>query len=329
MRQLTSAMNTYATSYEDRIASFTWQPRATLGGQPRYGGTEYADIRARMASIGPNEPHTTTAALQAVDIMRRRTGMTQTEMGMIGGWVPHVWYTHLILQDFLAARLPEKLVVSPADRHRLNWQRDAGRLYWQGYWLPFQPEQYQLNSATSYGGTLWRNVFSSSYQFVPASFDQLQSQGIRQAAGTTVSGRLYQNGDENVFFVSQFNRLGGLRMSDVSFPSQKTVMHDNEDRHFQKNEALFYAFPEAKVMVAMFDGSVGPRPTREANPGWYPIQPRSPLPTRFVYNLNGQQLWRAQRASQGSLFGYYRWTRGGLKGIDVGGREISSGQPIN
>ncbi len=316
--QILTALNSYSTTYEDRIASFTWQPRATAGGQPRYGGTDDPQIRGLMNGAGPGTAHTTTAAYQAVDIMRRRTGGDQTNKPIISGWIPHVWYTHLVLQDYLAARLPEKLVVSTADRHRLNWQRDAGRLYQDRFWMPFQPNP---------GGTGWRWAYSSSYQYVPASYDYWQSANVRQPTGSAPARRIRQ-GQEHTYVIPAGNRLGGLRMSDVAFPSQKVFLHDNEDRHFQK-EPVYFGYPDARVILGNYDGSVEARMTSTTNPGWRPNQPSSPAPTTYAYDKTGQP-WRAQRGTRpANVAAHYRWTRGGLKGIDVGGREISTGQPIN
>lgn len=321
-RQLTQAVNSYSTNYEDRIASQTWRAPTVQGGAPIYPGSQYADIRQRMASLTPSSPDTDAAGAQVVDIIRRRTGLDE-QAGIITGWIPQVYYTHLVLQDYLAARLPEKLVVSPGDRHRLNWQREGGRLYWEGYWLPFQPSDYQLGSGgTAASGAGYRWVFSSSYQFVPASYDHYQSVDVRSPQSQARLRRMLQIG-WNSYSTPGDSRLGGLRMSDVAFPSQKVLMHDFEQRHF--GERLHYAEPTARVIVGMFDGSVDVLATREANAGWHPHNPAWPIGLRFVYSP-GDQPWNAPMAHQGSLFGYYRWTRGGLRGIDFGGREINSGQ---
>ena len=330
--QLTTAMNTYTSTYEDRIPTFTWRPRMTPGGQPDWGGSEYADIRARMNALNGNTAgaHNDAAALQAVDIMRRRTGNDQTGgMAIIQGWIPHVWYSHLVKQDYLASRLPEKLVVSTADRSRLNWQRDAGRQYMEDFWAPYQPNPNQVHQ--------WRWIYSSSYTTVPAAFDVNQSRGLRQPTGTIVSGRMYQTPGipANTIYVTQYNRLGGALLSDVSFPSEKVYMYDEVDRHFA-SEDRYFAFPDARVLVAMFDGSVDARRHDTANPGWQPQIPRSPIPTRLNYTaaMEPSRPWRPQvaqheRGMASSLIAAYRWTRGGLKGVDFGGREIGTGQPIN
>ncbi len=328
--QLSTAMNTYTSTYEDRIPTFTWRPRMTPGGQPMWGGSDYPDIRARMNALNGQAAgsHNDAAALQAVDIMRRRTGGDQTSgMAIIQGWIPHVWYSHLVKQDFLAARLPEKLVVSTADRHRLNWQRDAGRPFMEDFWAPFQPQPTP---------TLWRWLYSSSYTTVPAAFDVNQSLGLRQFSGTVVSGRMYQSPTgANFIFVNANNRLGGARLSDVSFPTQKVYMYDEVDRHFARQDRYF-AFPDSRVLLAMFDGSVTAERTDRTNPGWQPNNPRSPVPSRlnYVASMEPQRPWRPQVAQHemgigSNLPAHYRWTRGGLKGVDVGGREISTGQPIN
>lgn len=316
--QILTALNSYSTNYQDRIASFTWQPRATTGGQPRYGGTDDPQIRQLMNSAGPGTVHTTTAAYQAVDIMRRRTGGDQTNKPIITGWVPHVWYTHLVMQDFLASRLPERLVVSTADRNRLNWQRDAGRSFQRNEWAPFQP---------SPAGSGWRWAYSSSYQYVPASYDYWQSTNVRQPSGPAVQARLYQT-VENTYFVNANNRLGGLRFSDVAFPSQKVFLHDNEDRHFHK-EPVYFGYPEARVILGNFDGSVEARLTSTTNPGWRPNAPSMAAPTTYAYDKTNEP-WRAQRGNRpASVAAHYRWTRGGLRGVDHGGREIRTGQPMN
>src|SRR5690606_31909379 len=110
------------------------------------------------------------ATIQAIDILHRRAdrGAGPGRMTVPPSWIPHVLYTHLVLQDYLAARLPEKLVVCPEDKHRLNWQKDPIELHDRGFWQPYQEPP---------GGTgpvpdaQKRWPYSSSYQIVPASYD--------------------------------------------------------------------------------------------------------------------------------------------------------------
>ncbi|MCC5787043.1 MAG: prepilin-type N-terminal cleavage/methylation domain-containing protein [Phycisphaerales bacterium] len=316
-RQLAIAVNSYATTYQDLIGGFTWRGPTIPGGRPDYSGTEYPDIRNHMESL--NSPASTSAAAaQAVDIMRRRAGLEVNEARVPPAWIPHVYYTHLVYQDFLAARLPEKLVVNPADRVRLNWQREQGRLFWDGYWAPLSPEAYALRTP----GFRW--VFSSSYQYVPASYDRLQSTDVRNPSTRLAAERLSQDGNNHFNYTSSpNNQFGRQKMTVVAFPSQKVLLSDSVARHFGKSE-VYAMYPQARLPVTMFDGSVQVRETSEANLGWKPRQAGNPLPSVITYSPDR---WEAPvpSGSGEQVFGHWRWTRGGLRGIDFGS-EIQTGQ---
>jgi hypothetical protein len=75
--------------------------------------------------------------------------------------------------------------------------------------------------------------------------------------------------------------------------------------------------------LLFFDGSVVDRKTIDANLGWQPNAP-SGGPTLVRY-----QPYRYEPpTSNGQLAeifpGRYRWTRGGLKGVDFGGSEVTN-----
>lgn len=299
-RQLAQATNTYSNTFQDRIPNFT-----------RNTGRTDADL-----SVPAGAAPVQLAAAQAVQIMRDRTGGDTTIMPLRSNWIPHVLYSHLVLQDFMAARLPERLVVSPADTVRLNWQRDGGRLFWENYWAPLQP-------TPGNGVQNWMLPFSSSYQFVPATYDYNQSTNVR-----AIMARVHQSGGSyNTYTTSNQVRLGDTRISDVAFPSNKVLLHDTEQRYYGKQN-VYFAFQDARLPVTMFDGSVRIEITENANPGWDPTRPTSAIPTRFDY-VPDDEPWLAQRRATDPVrvFGYYRWTRGGLRGIDFNGSEIGTGQP--
>ncbi|MFG0314528.1 MAG: hypothetical protein ACF8LL_10125, partial [Phycisphaerales bacterium] len=65
-----------------------------------------------------------------------------------------------------------------------------------------------------------------------------------------------------------------------------------------------------------FDGSVTVRNTSDSNPGFRPRDPTNPDPTLIKVDFRANELYP----------GYYRWTRGGLGGIDFGGDEIGTGR---
>eukprot|EP01026_Neomeris_dumetosa_P028163 TRINITY_DN22833_c0_g2_i2.p1 TRINITY_DN22833_c0_g2~~TRINITY_DN22833_c0_g2_i2.p1 ORF type:complete len:204 (+),score=1.54 TRINITY_DN22833_c0_g2_i2:396-1007(+) len=146
MKQLGIALNSYSTDFQDRVASFTWNSRE--------GRSQWTDLEGQRLQGGVN-----SSSAQAIDIIRRRTGR-DTDLRLQPNWIPNVYYSHLVLQDYMAARLPEKLVVCPEDRNRLDWQVDPVNLYENGFWGDQQPDQ-----------NTQRWPYSASYQYSPALYD--------------------------------------------------------------------------------------------------------------------------------------------------------------
>jgi prepilin-type N-terminal cleavage/methylation domain-containing protein len=290
LKQFGFAMGTYSADYQDRIYAFTWNtPRDIVQfRQSKEGGP-----------LTAGDPIAGSAA-QATDIIRYRAN--RPDFNQPGAWIPNVLYTHLVVNDYLAQKLPEKMVVSPMDRHRLNWQQDPQELFDSNYWFPFQETASNPNI---------RWPYSSSYQVVPASYD----------AGPTYSQRIYQ-GTHRSYFVPPTAKIGGLRITAVDAPASKVFMHDNVDR-YSKN-ALYFGFPDAKVTMAMFDLSASQRVTDDANIGWHPGRTDASTGSMRYQYLPGA--WEPQARSGATVDGYYRWTRGGLKGVDYGGTEINTGQ---
>jgi prepilin-type N-terminal cleavage/methylation domain-containing protein len=291
LKQFGFANGTYSADFQDRIYAFTWndqndviQFRQSKEGGPLTGGTPIA-----------------ASAAQATDIIRYRAN--RPDFNQPGGWIPNVLYTHLVVNDYLAQKLPEKMVVSPMDRHRLNWQEDPEELFDSNYWFPFQ-------EPASVSNIRW--PYSSSYQVVPASYD----------GGTSPSQRIGQ-GTHRTYQVPGNAKIGGLRITAVDSPASKVFMHDNVDR-YSKTE-LYFAFPDAKVTTLMYDLSASQRVTDDANVGWDPRAPET-LDQPLEYSFVGGSQWEPQARAGSTVKGYYRWTRGGLRGVDFGGTEINTGQ---
>lgn len=302
IRQFGTATGTYAADFEDRIFAFTWD-RDTVG------ETEYSDLD------GPYGNATEAAAAQAVDIMRRRGD--RLDIPRINNWIPHIYYTHLVVNDFLAQRLPEEMVVCPEDRHRLDWQQDPRNLFDEGYWEPFQPDATPTHK---------RWAYSSSYIPVVASFDYYQSASIK-VHGPIVNRRIQQfNGNFNTYSVNGNSRLGDLKLASVAFPSSKVHMYDEFSRHYGKN-VYYFIDQEAREPLLMFDGSSRVSVSSDANLGWTPRNPPradylikyNPRPADAWYPTprgGDQDIWPAR----------YNYTRGGLQGLDFGGEPIDTGQ---
>jgi len=293
-KQFGVATGTYAADFEDKIFSFTWK-----GGEP--APTEFDDLRMADTDLQ-------AAANQAVHILRKRAD--REDIAPITGWIPHVLYTHLVLNDYLAQRLPEKMVVSPEDKNRLLWQSDP-RAYDNCEFTP-NPGCGQANTK--------RWPYSSSYQVIPASYsvDMLRTRGGRTERPVT-QGTTHR-------FYSQGFPLGRRKFNDVQFPSGKVHMFDSEQRHFTKRN-LYHAYPISRVPLLFFDGAVNVKVTGDANQGFNPNRPTSELPTRYRYVPDAWEAPTLSGERADIVIGYYKFTRGGLSGVDFGGTEINTGQP--
>ncbi|MCC6661597.1 MAG: prepilin-type N-terminal cleavage/methylation domain-containing protein [Phycisphaerales bacterium] len=290
MKQIGTATHSYAADYQDRIFAFTWKKGMALSKWPELNNAT-TDLVA--------------AANQAVDIFRRRAD--REDIPQILGWIPHVYYTHLVIQDYLASRLPEKLVACPEDRVRLLWQTDPkafdlGMLQPCPSGVPGDPNQKR-----------W--PYSSSYDTTTSAYDR----GKRP-------DRITQAGVHNGYFVPNSANLGNTKLGDVQFPADKVHMHDRYQRHTGKTQ-IYFGYPQAKVPLLMHDSSVNIFSTDDCNKGWVPTAPTSGAPTTYTYQPD---VWEAPTLNGQpgqTVTGYYRWSRGFLRGIDFNGTEVYTGQP--
>jgi hypothetical protein len=105
-------------------------------------------------------------------------------------------------------------------------------------------------------------------------------------------------------------------------------LFDMQQRHFGSGPQWFYAIEDVREPLLFFDGSVRVETTGECNEGFNPKWPRSSAPTWYHYDptILGFEPQTRSGDQYDVVKGYYRWTRGGLKGIDYGGGEINTGQ---
>jgi prepilin-type N-terminal cleavage/methylation domain-containing protein len=307
LRQFSTATHTYASEFKDGLFSFTVNRRNAAY------TLNYADLRAMAQST---DDDVAAATCQAIDILRRRTGRTDFQVtGLFGGWIPHVLYNHLVLQDYLAQRLPEKMVVCPADIHRLRWQTQP-----QAFGTAAANALAPVPSNATDAATGFRWPYSSSYETVACSYSPDRTPTVEQAG----THRTYW--PPNPFTP---NILGKRRIIDVSFPSQKVHLYDSAARHFGKRW-WFYAHAPAREPLLFFDNSVrikmtGPVNTPDdANDGGTPSNPVNGPFVTFTY---APEQWEAPLLNgtytgSDNAVGFYRWTRSGLKGVDFNGREV-------
>ena len=254
--------------------------------------TPYADLR---------QPQTDRMGVefQAIHLIRKATG--DATIPLQSGWTPMMWYSHLPMGDYLGASiLDERVTVCPSDRYRL---------------------ELRLLPATPFN----RNRYQTSFDVVPATYSPDQRFGDRE---TVVQNQSTSAGQYvNVTFPTPLGTpwLQQRRYTEVAFPGQKVHAYDTHQRH-EGFPRKYFAIPDARVPVLMFDGSSSVRQTNEANPGFQPNNPSSPDPTRYTHLPFGDE-GDALDPDGDEVIGWYKWTRGGLRGIDFGGREINTGQP--
>jgi prepilin-type N-terminal cleavage/methylation domain-containing protein len=301
LRQMSIATQSYAADYQDRIFSFTWQPGSYNGIDPA------ADPDAAGLIPCPAGAPIQASANQAVYIMRKRGDRTgSTIIPPIMTWIPNVLYSHLVLQDYLAARIPEKMVVCPEDVWRNRWQ--DWHAFEDGAFEPYQPPHTDpLNK---------RWPYSSSYQPPPCTYDH-----------SPVGQRIQQVGNQYFQYTIPGGALiGNRKIADVASPSSKVLLMDEVDRHCGL-KPLYYSNQNARNTLAFFDGSASTKKTADANQGMKPNQPNDLTPTQMIYDPYGQtpsQLWMPppSNAVAEIVLGFYRYTRGGLQGVDFGGTEV-------
>lgn len=310
LRQFGVATQSYSADYLDRIWTFTWQ------GDNR---TQYLYDNPFIDLRGPFNSDLVAASAQAVWIIRKRADYTNPPMPVINAWIPHVLYSHLVLQDYLAQRLPEKMVVCPEDVHRLRWQTDAKDGFRNGAFLPFQ--------ANPTDPANWRQAFSSSYEPTTGAYG---TDSIRDGAAVSQNGLqhnqyFYMGGGTGI------SNFGRRKIPDVSFPGSKVHVSEGGSRHSTKFQE-FALFKEARVNCLFFDASVRVVRTSSTNRGFDPFNP-SATPSSDTDNTGVTRMNYVPSAWEPPIRGgnpsapaegHFRWTRGGLRGVDTGGSEIDT-----
>ncbi len=289
MRQLGIGASNYASTFDDSVPSFSWK-----GGDALLP-SKYADLR------DGNSNDRLATAFQAIDIIRTRTGHDTVPRGSTQNpWFAHLWFTHLTFLDFLSGSAQDSSAACPEDA--------------------VQTERSQTPVA-EFTPSLIRRKFESSYETTTVAYS------VDVPTGNKIP--FDQNGSSWVAWsngADYANYLTRRRYTEVVFPSGKAHMFDSYDRHFsgsktssESGEGYLFFNDDARQPVLAFDASVTVRDTSESNPGFRPMNPTSPEPTTIRNIIPG--------VGSREYTGYYRWTRGGLRGIDFGGSEINTGQP--
>tara|TARA_R110002072_G_scaffold86495_8_gene195121 strand:- start:477 stop:1460 length:984 start_codon:yes stop_codon:yes gene_type:complete len=150
-----------------------------------------------------------------------------------------------------------------------------------------------------------RRKFESSYETSVFTYSVDRQRGAYRP--------LSQTNNAYGSFARDTRYLVDRKLTEVAFPSSKVWMFDTFARHGRSDSVLYFV-PGTSQPILFFDGSVSTRDTDDANLG---VDPRTPTSTDPVLiEADDEMLYP----------GVFRWTRGGLRGIDFGGQEVDTGQ---
>jgi len=306
LKQFGTSTQSYSSDFQDRIWAFSW--RAANLGQQRNFRSQYADLNSPTDDIQ-------AAHFQAVDIIRRRAqpqwgGANGSAFPTQGAWIPHVYYSHLVLMDYLAARLPEPMIHSPFDRVRAIWREDI---------IPNPQAAADRHIASIATPVRYRWLYSSSYETSVSSYSPHKF--------TTDGGSLRQfNGEFGVYTYNPGTqgryRLGLRKLGDVAFPAAKAHMHESADRT-QRNEVVFL-HRAAKVALVAYDGNVRVVNATDMNQGGHLTASNTISREPITYPAAGTPVVGFPPSPSGQPFtepARLRWTVGGIKGADFGVAE--------
>lgn len=312
MKQLGTAQETYASSgSKQSVAGFSWEvrfgPNNTVLGQKTQCAFPDLNNGANQVEVHAN---------QAVDIARRILSRTAADQPIVNNRNMARNFWTLVFADggYLGDNLPIPATVCPEDADAAQWQKNWSKPGAQIIAETGDPDP----AATTQEGFRRMLPFWTTYQMVPAAF-------LPDAPANPVYADLSLP-DPRLYWTPGNTLFNARRLDEVSAPSQKVATFDLWDRHFhsRRRAAVWHAYPSAKQNLLFFDGSVRAKVTRDSNKGWDPrpgLRDNNNLTTRYHY-YRLDRMPPALFVDGDIVDGYYRWTRGGLKGVDFGGAEV-------
>lgn len=298
----------YGEANDGLISGYDWDVYGGPFGESRY------DIGGGVSVTVGNTLE--AAQTQQAAIIRRATGRFSgpEAIELSGGWMPHRRYSHLPLLDWLGGDVSGPIAVSPLDAHQQAFQQAP--LEYES--LPGGDPDAALFSGLGSPQILNRWPFASSYQTTVYAWSPsryyLPDLPLQPASNGT-SIHVY---DPDAF--------GPQPLSDVVYPSAKAHYFEEFDyRSGLGANGRYFADPQASVNVLFFDGRAGLAPVAAANPGWDPDRPcNMTLTTEVEFEPLDSRYFPTYPAGENAFNGPFRWTRGGLEGIDISAPEINS-----
>jgi len=296
----------YAADHEGRLFTFTWKG-------PRGDETRVDFVwppQGKASALNDQE----AAAAQATEILHRRTGRNfmENRIEQARNQLPHKRQRLLVLMDYLDRSFPDPMVADPADVNQLQWQANPVDITVANN-IPYAPDSkipvgFDNPAQWTPVGVRQRWAYSSSYMSTTAAWQADGFPGESFYAPAAETPHLLQKVGNPLLAEGHF-------YAEVAFPGAKVHMFEEFDRG--QAGSPYFAYDHARPEKLMFDGSVNDRASGEATPSWNPLigkqawrQTYVPLHT-FPIPLGGL-------GDQTVLSQRYRWTVGGLRGIDYG-----------
>lgn len=275
------ALSLYANDGDDTIAAFSWEPGIVYN--PNYGAA------ATEQGAAADQVMTLVGELLGRDLDRAPPVVFPFPAGY-----------YILLRDYAEAPIFDPTNSCPSDAIQQTWleafrEDPTGQAYLDLTQRPFAGLELDVVLATG---------LNSTYFMVESAY-------------TADRGPTVSNGPVHLSWeVPVEARLGGRRITEVTFPASKVWVYEFQDQHTAPSPQYF-AYEDSVCNMLMFDGSVSFRPTSESDPGWNPTTPDSDEPTRYAYAPDpGYEIPPAGGASGDELLGWYRYTRDGLRGND-------------
>lgn len=286
----------YSNDNADRLFTYSW----------RAGETYTMPDGRRKSGIDDQA----AAANQNTEILQRRTGRISGfyKIQNFSARVSHRRYSHLVLIDYLNQPIDTEAYIDPSDGKQLYWTANPLEYdFGVGSSFPYAngiPAGYDPDGNWPTNPVRQRWAFASSYQVVPDAWQEDRGPRYIPIADTP---HLFQGGAGI--------QLGRRKLTDVLHNANKVWMHEEFDR--DRTQHLYFGYDEARTEKLMFDGSVNSWESGRAAPSVVPEygifhwkQAYVPL-DRFPLPVGG--LGDMTEISQ-----RFRWTYGGLKGINYG-----------
>ena len=306
----------YGIDHAGRIPGYSWRGPDPDGGGGYFvmpdGNTRYAANDAQAAN------------LQCVEILMRRTGRIDGPHRFQHSTSVNIprHMSHTPLQDYMNLPFPSELFADPADAKLLQWQANPLDISFYND-IPYAPgSSWGGYHHDSYGftqvSTRQKWAFKSSYHTVPVAYAPDSMPTVTPDAGSTY---MFMNTNGVPF-------TAGRGFDEVVMPSGKVYMFEEFDR--ERAVAIggrWYGYPTSFPDKLMFDGSIDSQGNWRANPAFHPD-------LAFKYIGPWLQGYRPLHQFPPTPLGlgdnnYYdtkwRWTLGGLRGLDYPSRLAPSG----